>query len=140
MLLVANFANSNWCKNADKGLNLWHVGTHLRVLSESYPMNTNMTGFRWFSKCFASWNLLSMVTWHMVIWNYDTKYILPIYACSGKNRPTSLVVALTQKYLLENILSLVQLFFRYSVIACVPVVIIFLSVIQTPFSGKYSEM
>ena len=25
-------------------------GTHLRVLSESYLMNTNMTGFRWFKK------------------------------------------------------------------------------------------
>ena len=25
-------------------------GTHLRVLSESYPMNTNMTGFRCFFK------------------------------------------------------------------------------------------
>ena len=24
--------------------------THLRVLSESYQMNTNMTGFGWFSK------------------------------------------------------------------------------------------
>ena len=24
--------------------------THLRVLGESYPMNTNTTGFRWFSK------------------------------------------------------------------------------------------
>ena len=24
------------------------MGTHLRVLTESYPMNTNMTGFRWF--------------------------------------------------------------------------------------------
>ena len=32
----------------------WHIGTHLRVLSESYPMDTNMTGFRWFSKIFAS--------------------------------------------------------------------------------------
>ena len=28
----------------------WHTGTHLRVLSKSYPMNANMTGFRWFSK------------------------------------------------------------------------------------------
>ena len=28
----------------------WHMGTHLRLLSESYQMNTNMTGFRWFSK------------------------------------------------------------------------------------------
>ena len=26
------------------------MGTHLRVLSESYQMNTNMTGFRWVSK------------------------------------------------------------------------------------------
>ena len=26
------------------------MGTHLRVLIESYPMNTNMTGFKWFSK------------------------------------------------------------------------------------------
>ena len=31
----------------------WHMGTHRRVLSESYPMNTNMTGFRWVSKTFA---------------------------------------------------------------------------------------
>ena len=29
------------------------MGTHLRVLRESYPMNTNMTGFRWFPKIFA---------------------------------------------------------------------------------------
>ena len=36
---------NNW-----KWLKPWHVGTHLRVLSESYPMNTNVTGFRWFSK------------------------------------------------------------------------------------------
>ena len=26
------------------------MGTHLRVLSESYPMNTNMTGFIWYIK------------------------------------------------------------------------------------------
>ena len=28
-------------------------GTHLKVLSKSFPMNTNMKGFRWFSKIFA---------------------------------------------------------------------------------------
>ena len=28
------------------------MGTHLRVHSESFPMNTNMTGFRGFSKIF----------------------------------------------------------------------------------------
>ena len=26
------------------------MGTHLRELTESYPMNANMTGLRWFSK------------------------------------------------------------------------------------------
>ena len=31
-------------------LKSWHMGTHLRVLSESFPMNTNTTGFSWFSK------------------------------------------------------------------------------------------
>ena len=30
------------------------MGTHLRVLIESYPMNTNITGFRWLSKTFTS--------------------------------------------------------------------------------------
>ena len=30
------------------------MDTHLRVLSESYLMNTNMTGFGWLSKIFAS--------------------------------------------------------------------------------------
>ena len=32
----------------------WYMGTHLRVLSKGYQMNTNMTGFRWFSKDFVS--------------------------------------------------------------------------------------
>ena len=26
------------------------MGTHLQVLGKSYPMNTNMTGFKWFLK------------------------------------------------------------------------------------------
>ena len=30
------------------------MGTHLRALSESFPMNTNIIGFGWFSKIFAS--------------------------------------------------------------------------------------
>ena len=30
------------------------MGTHLRALYKSYPMSTNVTGFRWFSKIFAS--------------------------------------------------------------------------------------
>ena len=55
MLLVANLANSKWCKKKiEKWLKPWQMGTHLRVLGESSPMNTNMTGLRLFSKIFAS--------------------------------------------------------------------------------------
>ena len=48
MLLVVNLANTKICKNTLKCLNPLPLGTHLRVLSESYPMNTSMTWFRWF--------------------------------------------------------------------------------------------
>ena len=54
MLLVANFANIKWCKNLEKCLKPWHMGTYLSVCNESYPMNTKMTGFRWFLKGLAS--------------------------------------------------------------------------------------
>ena len=54
MLLVANVANTKWCKKPVKLLKSCHMGTPLRVLGESYPMSTNMTGFRWFLKIFAS--------------------------------------------------------------------------------------
>ena len=37
------------------------MGTHLRALIESFPMNTNMTVFRWFSK-----NLNVLVLWTKV--------------------------------------------------------------------------
>ena len=30
------------------------MSSHLKELSESYPISTNMAGFRWFSKTFAS--------------------------------------------------------------------------------------
>ena len=36
-------------------------GTHLRVLNEGFPMNTNMTGFRFFFK-----NLCILVLWMKV--------------------------------------------------------------------------
>ena len=36
------------------------MGTHLRVLIESFPMNTNMTGLRWFSITFVSLQVLWM--------------------------------------------------------------------------------
>ena len=37
------------------------MGTHLRVLSKSILMNTNMTGFRWFTK-----NVWVLVLWMRV--------------------------------------------------------------------------
>ena len=54
ILLVSNLANTKWCKNPEKLLKPWEMGTHLRVLSQNYPMNINMTGFRCFSKIFES--------------------------------------------------------------------------------------
>ena len=50
MLLVTNLANTKLCIKPDKCLKSWHMGTHLKVLSEGYPMNTNMIGFRLFYK------------------------------------------------------------------------------------------
>ena len=43
-------ANTKLCKKPEKCLKPWHMGTHLRVLNKSYLMNTNITGFRCFSK------------------------------------------------------------------------------------------
>ena len=45
---MANFANTKSCKKQKNNRN--QMGTYLQVLSESYPMNTNMTGFGCFSK------------------------------------------------------------------------------------------
>ena len=57
MLLVADLSSRKWCIKTYKWLKPWHMGTPLRVLSESYQMNTNMTGFRWFSEIFESFNM-----------------------------------------------------------------------------------
>ena len=54
MLLVANLAKYKMLQKNLKLPKPWHMGTHLRVLGESYPMNTNMTGLRLFSKIFAT--------------------------------------------------------------------------------------
>ena len=52
MLLVANLPHQNDTKKLKNDWNpdTWVPGTHLRGLSESFPMHTNMTGFGWFSK------------------------------------------------------------------------------------------
>ena len=44
-LYAAGWLIQNDAKNLQKRLKLWDMGTHRRVLSKSFPMNTNMTGF-----------------------------------------------------------------------------------------------
>ena len=48
ILLVTTWTFTKICKKSEKWLKPWHMGTHMRVLSESFPMIINMTGFRWF--------------------------------------------------------------------------------------------
>ena len=48
------FGHYKMTLKAWKWLKPWHMGTHLRTLGETFLMNTNMTGFRWFLKIFAS--------------------------------------------------------------------------------------
>ena len=44
----------NDAKTLKKWVKPWHMGTYLTVLCKSYPMNTNMAGFRWFKKILTS--------------------------------------------------------------------------------------
>ena len=46
MLQADNLAITIECKKPEIWLKPWHMGIHLRVRSETYLMNTNMTGFR----------------------------------------------------------------------------------------------
>ena len=50
MLLVANLANTK----SSKKINRITATLAHGYSSETTPVNTNMTGFRWFSKIFAS--------------------------------------------------------------------------------------
>ena len=54
MLVVSSLAYTKWCKNPEKWLKPCQMGTHLRELNQGYLMNTNIAGFRWFSKIFES--------------------------------------------------------------------------------------
>ena len=62
MLLVANFGITKLWNKPEKWLKPWHMGIHLRDLGESFLMNTNMTGFGWFSKIIDVLGL----SWHVV--------------------------------------------------------------------------
>ena len=50
-------------------LNPYHMPTHLRVLNESYPMNTNMTRFGCFQTCriLLLWTKVSLTTVRFVV-------------------------------------------------------------------------
>ena len=85
MLLVANLVNMKWWQKAEKWLKPWQMGTHLRVLSETIPMNTSMTGLRCFHNFlpFCAFdeinhsrkgltNLCLKVTLEIVVWNFAT--------------------------------------------------------------------
>ena len=47
MIVIAFWPFTKWCKKNEKSLKTWHMGTHLRELSESYPMDTNVIGSRY---------------------------------------------------------------------------------------------
>ena len=75
MLLLAHFSYTKWCKKPEKLLKPWHMGIHLKVLSKGYPMNTNMTGFSWFSKilCFGE-NLVALVLEGLIHSKYQGRH------------------------------------------------------------------
>ena len=50
---MANLVKTKWCEKSWKWQKPRQMGTYLIALSESFLMNTNMTGFRWFSEIFA---------------------------------------------------------------------------------------
>ena len=55
------------------------MGTHLEVLRESYPMNTNMTGFERLSKIFVSFMLWKEVALEFERLNVIIIQMIPKY-------------------------------------------------------------
>ena len=78
MLLVASLADTKWCKKPEKSLKPWHMGTHLKVLIKSFPMSTNMTGFRWFSKKFCNFVLWTVIAHRRVVFRLLRAYSPPL--------------------------------------------------------------
>ena len=77
---MANFVNTKLYKNPEKWPKPWQIGSHLKALSESYLMSTNMTGFRWFSKILRSctWDKSSLSIVRVkspVVFHINDKYI-----------------------------------------------------------------
>ena len=51
------------------------MGTHLRVLSESYPMNTNKIGFQCFSKIFV-WTKVALTLEGLTLPEFDSSKVV----------------------------------------------------------------
>ena len=67
----------------EKRLKPWLTGTLLRVLSESYPMNTDMTRFRCFSK-----NICLLALWPKVLIGLNCISLVFCLGFTGYNLPT----------------------------------------------------
>ena len=82
-------------KKTGKWLKPWHLCTRPRILSESYPMNTNMTGFRWLQKylhpCYLNIGRVNLLTGNLYklvpsCFTYDLlsnicSFLLPALKC-----------------------------------------------------------
>ena len=107
-LLVANLANTKWCKNSEKSLKPWQMVTDLRVLIKSFHMNTNLTGFGWFSRSLQSCALnessltigrvKAQMPWVSVLGNKQHRYLSVRY-CEATH---SVISWLTHNYITKK--------------------------------------
>ena len=83
-------------QNPEKWLKTRHMGTHVRILSESYSMYTNMTWLKWFSEKLdeSSLNIGRVKTWTWILWvNHlfgDLDVNFDIRLCCSHSRVLSL--------------------------------------------------
>ena len=79
------------------------MGTHLRVLSKSYPMNTNMTGLWCFSinfvflcfgrKCLSIGMVKKCIKWSKILPSFQDKaYDVWPFKCAAEPTPTPTVI------------------------------------------------
>ena len=68
--MLTELTNTKWCKKLGKWWKHWHMGTHLRVLVENCPMNTNMTVFRWFVLGTKVATVLEVLTLMLLVANF----------------------------------------------------------------------
>ena len=87
MLLVANIANTKWCKKPANWLKPWHVGTHLRVLSETYLMNTNRVKLIIKNRCIpVLWqSSLSIRRVNLKTWSWSGLFSCPVSFYGAEN-------------------------------------------------------